>query len=120
MGNGEHGNLGRGTAGGEHAGKAQPAQGGVWMSLVVEIRKKLGSFQLDVQFQTHGQTLALLGASGCGKSMTLRCIAGIETPAEGRIILNDRILFDSRKKSADVSSILHPDLRLRCCDIFSI
>jgi len=42
--------------------------------------------------------LALLGASGCGKSMTLKCIAGIETPDEGQIIVNDKVLFDSKKK----------------------
>jgi molybdate transport system ATP-binding protein len=42
--------------------------------------------------------MGLLGASGCGKSMTLKCIAGIETPDSGRIVLNDRILFDSEKK----------------------
>ncbi|WFA10409.1 ATP-binding cassette domain-containing protein [Tissierella sp. Yu-01] len=42
--------------------------------------------------------LALLGASGCGKSMTLKCIAGVETPDEGLIILNERTLFDSNNK----------------------
>lgn len=67
------------------------------MSLVVDIKKKLGAFHLDVSFETEGEVLALLGASGCGKSMTLKCIAGIETPDEGRIILNGRTLFDSEK-----------------------
>ncbi|ETA80527.1 sulfate/molybdate ABC transporter ATP-binding protein [Youngiibacter fragilis] len=68
------------------------------MSLIVEIRKSLGQFQLDVSFQTEREILALLGASGCGKSLTLKCIAGIETPDEGYIELNGRILFDSRRK----------------------
>ena len=63
--------------------------------LSVEIRKKLGDFQLDVQFQTGMETMALLGASGCGKSVTLRCIAGIMTPDEGRITLDGIPLFDS-------------------------
>ena len=40
----------------------------------------------------------LLGASGCGKSMTLKCIAGIEQPDEGVIVLNGRTLFDSARK----------------------
>ena len=40
----------------------------------------------------------LRGASGSGKSMTLKCIAGIETPDQGRIVLNGRVLFDSEKK----------------------
>ena len=53
----------------------------------VDIRKKLGNFQLNVQFETDVETMALLGASGCGKSVTLRCIAGIMTPDEGKIVL---------------------------------
>lgn len=39
--------------------------------------------------------MALLGASGCGKSVTLKCIAGIRTPDEGRIVLDGKTLFDS-------------------------
>ena len=66
------------------------------MSLSVQIQKQLGSFCLDVSLETQGGMLALLGASGCGKSMTLKCIAGIERPDRGRIVLNDRVLFDSR------------------------
>ena len=65
------------------------------MSLTVEIRKRLGDFQLEVQFETDGGPLALLGASGCGKSVTLRCIAGLLTPDEGRITLDGRPLYDS-------------------------
>lgn len=68
------------------------------MSIEVNIQKNLGSFQLDVSFQQQGGVLALLGASGCGKSMTLRCIAGIETPDRGRIVLNGVTVFDSEKK----------------------
>lgn len=68
------------------------------MAIDVSIRKNLGSFTLDVSFQTEEETFAILGASGCGKSMTLKCIAGIETPDEGHIILNGRTLFDSKKK----------------------
>ena len=68
------------------------------MSLVVDIRKNYGKFQLDVSFETgSGHVTGLLGASGCGKSVTLRCIAGIETPDEGRIILDGRVLFDKEK-----------------------
>lgn len=66
--------------------------------LYVNIKKRVGSFLLDLEFEANGETLALLGASGCGKSMTLKCIAGVETPDEGTIILNDRVLFDSKKK----------------------
>ena len=68
------------------------------MSLQVSIKKKLGAFYLDVEFENDGGVLALLGASGSGKSMTLKCVAGIETPDEGRIILDGRTLFDSEAK----------------------
>lgn len=68
------------------------------MSLEVNIKKRLGGFTLDVAFSAGDGVLALLGASGCGKSMTLRCIAGIERPDEGRIVLGDRVLFDSAQK----------------------
>lgn len=68
------------------------------MSLSVEIKKKFIGFTLDVNFETNGEYLGILGASGSGKSMTLKCIAGIETPDEGRIVLNGRVLFDSEKK----------------------
>ena len=69
------------------------------MSLLVDIEKKFGDFCLDVSFESeNGETLALLGASGCGKSMTLKCIAGIERPDRGKIILNGRTLFDSDRR----------------------
>ena len=68
------------------------------MSIEVEIRKTLGNFTLDVAFSTGDDVLALLGASGCGKSMTLRCIAGIEKPDRGRIVVNGVTYFDSEKK----------------------
>ncbi len=68
------------------------------MALFVDIEKRLGSFHLQVKFQTENETLALLGASGCGKSMTLKCIAGIEKPDKGKIMLDGITLFDSEKK----------------------
>ena len=66
------------------------------MALLVEIRKRFGRFQLDVSFAAEsGGVTGLLGASGCGKSVTLKCIAGIETPDEGHIELDGQVLFDS-------------------------
>lgn len=67
------------------------------MALIVDIEKKLGQFQLRSRFEAAGNTVAILGASGCGKSLTLRCIAGVETPDRGRIELDGRVLFDSKK-----------------------
>ena len=68
------------------------------MKLEVRIKKKLGDFEMDIEFAADSGVLALLGASGSGKSMTLKCIAGIETPDEGRIVLDGRVLFDSVEK----------------------
>ena len=68
------------------------------MSLSVDIRKRLGGFTLDVAFTAENGITSLLGASGCGKSMTLKCIAGIEKPDEGRIELDGRVLFDSERR----------------------
>jgi molybdate transport system permease protein len=63
--------------------------------LLVEIRKQLPHFALEVAFESKHLPLGILGASGSGKSMLLKCIAGMETPDWGRIILNGRVLFDS-------------------------
>ncbi|MBD2436619.1 molybdate ABC transporter permease subunit [Nostoc sp. FACHB-110] len=67
------------------------------VGLFVDIEKTLPSFHLQVSFSTNEQALGLLGGSGAGKSMILRCLAGIETPTKGRIVLNGRVLFDSEK-----------------------
>lgn len=67
------------------------------MSLLVDIEKRLGNFMLRSKFEASSGTMALLGASGCGKSVTLRCIAGIMTPDSGRIVLDGETLFDSEK-----------------------
>ncbi|MFZ7104168.1 MAG: sulfate/molybdate ABC transporter ATP-binding protein [Peptococcaceae bacterium] len=67
------------------------------MALLVDIKKTFPDFSLDISFETDFHTLGLLGASGSGKSMTLRCIAGLVKPDRGRIILNDRVLFDSSR-----------------------
>ncbi len=65
--------------------------------LIVDIQKQLPSYRLDVGFIAEEEALGILGSSGSGKSMTLRCIAGIETPTSGTIVLNNRVLYDSRQ-----------------------
>ena len=67
------------------------------MALTVDMEKRLGDFHLQARFQAGGEALALLGASGCGKSVTLKCIAGILRPDRGHIELDGKVLFDSRK-----------------------
>ena len=67
------------------------------MELIVRIEKRLRDFTLAADFTLTDTTLALLGASGSGKSMTLKCIAGLERPDRGQILLNGRTLYDSEK-----------------------
>ena len=57
------------------------------MSLEVAIEKQVRDFRLAVEFTAEGAPLGLLGSSGSGKTMTLRAIAGLDTPDRGRIIL---------------------------------
>jgi molybdate transport system ATP-binding protein len=60
--------------------------------------KQFGNFIFDMEFETESDVTGLLGASGCGKSMTLNMIAGIIKPDKGKIVLNGKVLFDSEKK----------------------
>lgn len=64
------------------------------MTVEVNITKRFPGFTLDTAFTAGSETLGLLGASGCGKSLTMRCIAGIETPDEGKIVVNGQVFFD--------------------------
>ncbi|NJO73686.1 MAG: molybdate ABC transporter permease subunit [Leptolyngbyaceae cyanobacterium RM1_406_9] len=89
--------------GGQCNQQTQPQWFDTPVGLLVEIEKQLENFQLNLGFTVQkaaGQpeTLGILGGSGSGKSMTLRCIAGAETPTRGRIILNGRTLFDADKR----------------------
>lgn len=67
------------------------------MSLRMEITKKLHSSLLDVSLDIPDGHIGLLGESGSGKSMTLKCIAGIEKPDSGVIEINGRIVYDSAR-----------------------
>ncbi len=64
------------------------------MSLEVDIEKKFRGFHLQAQFTAGDETMGLLGASGCGKSLTMRSIAGIERPDAGKIVVNGTVFFD--------------------------
>lgn len=68
------------------------------MELEIDIHKKFKGFELNVAFKVKDEVCGLLGASGSGKSMILRCISGLVTPNEGHIVLNNIVLFDSYKK----------------------
>lgn len=66
--------------------------------LYIDIKKRLKNFTLDITLETDNNRVGILGQSGSGKSMMLKAIAGIIKPDEGIIVLNNRVLFDSKKK----------------------
>ena len=72
------------------------------MKILVDIKKRLWSgrrvFHLEVAFASDKDFVVLFGPSGAGKSLTLQAIAGLITPDEGRIVVGERIFFDSRRK----------------------
>jgi len=65
--------------------------------LFINITKQLPEFDLQIALHCVDQSIGILGASGTGKSMLLKCIAGMGTPSSGRIVVNGKVLFDSTK-----------------------
>jgi len=72
--------------------------------LMVQVQKRLSGFgkgdtslQLDVQFKITAGFNILFGASGAGKTTVLDCIAGLQEPDSGRIVVGDTVFFDSEK-----------------------
>jgi molybdate transport system permease protein len=67
------------------------------VSLEVEIERLFPDFALKVAFTAGPKPTGILGASGSGKTMTLRAVAGLYNPSRGRIVLDGRVVFDSAK-----------------------
>jgi molybdate transport system ATP-binding protein len=67
------------------------------MSLTVDIEKRLARFTLSVSFSSERESVGFLGASGSGKSMTLKCLAGTEKPDKGLIVIDGETVFDSAR-----------------------
>jgi molybdate transport system ATP-binding protein len=68
------------------------------LSLFIDIEKSFPGFKLSVRLDCEHEVFALLGGSGCGKSLTLKCVAGVEKPDRGRIVINGKTVFDSEKR----------------------
>lgn len=66
------------------------------MSVDVDVRARVGRFDLDVSFSTDAPFTAIVGPSGAGKTLTLRLIAGLLRPDAGRVAVDGRALFDDR------------------------
>lgn len=65
------------------------------MGVALNIRKVMPGFDLDIVFSTDSDMVVIHGPSGAGKSLTLRMIAGLTRPDQGKIEVNGRVLFDS-------------------------
>jgi len=65
-------------------------------ALHVELRLPLAQFQLECNFETGREVVVLFGPSGAGKTTVLDCVAGFRAPREGRVVLEDRILFSNQ------------------------
>ena len=68
------------------------------MSIEVKIQRKRNTFELNIDFKSDSKRIGILGASGCGKSMTLKSIAGIEQPESGLIKIEGKTVYDSENK----------------------
>ena len=69
------------------------------MGIELNIKKRYKDFLLDVSFKSDSKRIGILGASGCGKTQTLKCVAGLVRPDEGSIVLDKRVLFDKKTKT---------------------
>ena len=69
------------------------------MAIQVNIEKNFKGFSLKSVFESNTSATGILGASGSGKSMTLRCIAGIETPDRGKIVIKEEQFLTQKRKS---------------------
>lgn len=65
-------------------------------ALVVDVLLEHGAFRRRVQLREDVRIVALTGHSGAGKTSVLNAIAGLTTPAHGRIEIGGRVLFDSQ------------------------
>lgn len=69
------------------------------MGIYVDIHKNMGDFRLDVRIESNAKRIGILGASGSGKSLTLRSIAGIDKPGSGRIEIDGKVLYSSDERT---------------------
>ncbi len=69
------------------------------MGIEIEIKRKYRDFSLDISIKTDSKRIGILGASGCGKTLTLKAIAGLIKPDSGIVIVDEQVLFDSEKKT---------------------
>lgn len=74
---------------------------------VNNIQKSFGKNEVlkSISFSLEkGEVLAIIGSSGSGKTTLLRCLNFLETPQKGKIIVNDKVLFDGDDPSKKTDS----------------
>lgn len=67
------------------------------MKVSFSLKKKLDHFNIDINYTFDSGLLSIHGNSGSGKTTILNCLSGLITPDQGRIVIEDRVLFDSSK-----------------------
>ena len=67
------------------------------MSIAVAVKHRQGGFALDIAFETEAHVVALFGPSGSGKTTILNAIAGLVRPDDGRVVVEGRVLTDTRQ-----------------------
>jgi ABC-type Fe3+/spermidine/putrescine transport system ATPase subunit/ABC-type sulfate transport system permease component len=85
------------------SGQDSQAIGGV--GLTFQLRRRLGSFKLDVAWATHARRLAILGPSGSGKTLTLRLLAGLDRAETSVVRLGERNLSDSPAEARGIAYV---------------
>lgn len=68
------------------------------MTLSVSLRHRFAGFELDAAFDAPTGVTALFGRSGSGKTTVINAVAGLLTPDEGRIVINDTVLLDRARR----------------------
>jgi len=67
------------------------------MMFKAHFRKKLPTFELDVDISLSHGILVLVGPSGAGKTTILQCVAGLQTPSWGEINIHGKTVFSSER-----------------------
>ena len=65
------------------------------MSFELVLDHTVGDCSLSVNFAAPASCIAVTGPSGTGKTTLLNCIAGLITPASGKVVIGGRVLFDT-------------------------
>ena len=66
--------------------------------LECDFQYQTSDFQLKIKLEMQDKILGIVGASGSGKSTFLKCLVGLFEPQQGKIIFQNRVLFDAENK----------------------